>query len=60
MQADGFDRYKLVNAMGQIVDNGTLSDGTNQINVAGLSNGVYFIQLSNGKSVENVRFIKKD
>lgn len=60
VQADGFDRYKLVNAMGQIVDNGTLSDGTNQINVAGLSNGVYFIQLSNGKSVENVRFIKKD
>lgn len=59
VEAQGFAQYQLVNMLGQTVESNNLVNGNAQINVANLSNGVYFVRLINGNTVETVKVIKK-
>ena len=43
-------RYEMINGMGQRVANGT-ARGTEQINVSGMTKGVYFLRLTTGTQV---------
>ncbi|MCQ2279427.1 MAG: choice-of-anchor J domain-containing protein [Bacteroidales bacterium] len=59
VEAQGFEQYQLVNMLGQNVMSSNLVNGNAQINVSNLSNGVYFVRLINGNTVETVKVIKK-
>jgi hypothetical protein len=59
VEAQGFEQYQVVNMLGQSVVNGKLMNGTTQINVSNLTNGVYFVRLINGSSVETIKVVKK-
>jgi len=41
--------YQIINMVGQVMQNGVLADGTNEMNVSNLSQGIYIIQMENGK-----------
>ncbi|MBO4646355.1 MAG: DUF2436 domain-containing protein [Bacteroidales bacterium] len=59
VEAQGFETYQLVNMLGQTVASNNLVNGTAHINVSKLTNGVYFVRLINGTSVETVKIVKK-
>lgn len=59
VEAQGFEQYQLVNMLGQTVMNSNLVNGNAQINVSNLSNGVYYVRLINGNTVETIKVIKK-
>ena len=44
------DHYELLNALGQVVFNGTISNNSRQfkLNVSDLENGIYFLRLYKG------------
>ena len=53
------ESYQVIDATARVVMNGNLSNGFNELNVEGLTPGVYFVkvQTNEGESVQ--RFIKK-
>lgn len=55
------ERYELLNALGQIILNGTLSSNSGQfeLNVSDLENGVYFLRLFKGGSYFTSKSILK-
>lgn len=59
VEAQGFEKYQLVNMLGQTVSSNNLVNGTAQINVTNLANGVYFVRLINNNSVQTVKVVKK-
>lgn len=59
VEAQGYEQYQLVNMLGQTVSSNSLNNGTAQINVSNLSNGVYFVRLINGNNVETIKVVKK-
>ena len=48
----------IIAADGRVVYQQALTAGTNSIQLESLPNGVYFIQVSNGTQVNNVKWIK--
>lgn len=44
-------KYMIISAMGAIMQEGTVSAGSNQLKVATLPEGVYFIQLQSGSGL---------
>lgn len=59
VEAQGFEKYQLVNMLGQTVKSDKLVNGRTQVNVSNLSNGVYFVRLINGNSVETIKVVKR-
>ena len=52
---EGLENYKIFNISGQLVaSNKTL---TNKIDVNFLSNGIYFLELSNGIKTKSLKFV---
>lgn len=58
VEAEGYDNLQIVNLVGQVVYN-TSVNGHMQINVSDLSNGVYFVRLTNGKGTATQKFVKR-
>jgi hypothetical protein len=53
--------FTIFNQLGAMVNNGNLdfnSKRTHALNIENLSNGVYFIQVKNGKTSQTIKFIK--
>ncbi len=53
--------FTIFNQLGEMVKNGSLdfnSKRTHALNIENLNNGVYFIQVKNGKSTQTIKFIK--
>ena len=58
VEAEGYDNLQIVNMVGQVVYSTNVS-GRLQINVSDLSNGVYFVRLTNTNGTATQKFIKK-
>lgn len=53
--------FTIFNQLGEMVNNGNLdfnAKRTHALNIENLSNGVYFIQVKNGKTAQTIKFIK--
>jgi hypothetical protein len=50
--------YTLYNAGGSLVRKGVLVKGTNVVSTGHLSHGVYYLQLTSGSGIYNLRFVK--
>jgi hypothetical protein len=53
--------FTIFNQLGAMVNNGNLdfnAKRTHALNIENLSNGVYFIQVKNGKTAQTIKFIK--
>ncbi|MFT5513797.1 MAG: aminopeptidase N, partial [Bacteroidia bacterium] len=56
-----FISYRIINALGQIVVRGDFKLGEKifkRIDVSGITNGIYFIELDNGTSTHTAKFVK--
>lgn len=56
---ENFDKVAIYNLLGKLIYEETVSNNTKEINVSNLSDGIYFIKASKGKSVETYKFIKQ-
>ncbi|WP_370478721.1 leucine-rich repeat domain-containing protein [Tamlana flava] len=52
-------KFELFNIKGQEVENGELFSGTNQLNLDGLNNGIYFLKVMTTETVQTEKFIKR-
>ncbi|AWH84040.1 hypothetical protein HYN59_02455 [Flavobacterium album] len=52
------DSYTIYNSLGQVMGNGKFASATQQVNVSGYANGVYFIKIASGENSRTLRFIK--
>lgn len=59
IKAEGFDSCSIMNALGQTVISESILNGELHINIAHLSNGVYFVKCSSDGAVETIKLIKK-
>lgn len=59
IKAEGFDNCSIMNALGQTVISEPIMNGELHINIAHLSNGVYFVKCSGDGAVETIKLIKK-
>lgn len=53
---DGVAVYKVT---GQLVANVTYSETRNELNVAALSSGIYFVQVSSNGKIETLKVVKQ-
>lgn len=53
------DTYTVYNSLGQVMDNGSVTAATQNIDIARYANGVYFIKLSKGDTNTTLQFIKQ-
>jgi hypothetical protein len=51
--------FKIVNLVGQIVKQGTISYPKTEINLVGMMDGYYLVQFQNGQQTVTKKFIKK-
>lgn len=58
VEAEGYDNLQIVNVVGQVVYSAALV-GRTQVNVSGLSNGVYFVRLTNAEGTTTQKFVKR-
>ena len=58
VEAEGYDNLQIVNLVGQVVYT-TNVNGHMQINVSDLSNGVYFVRLTNANGTATQKFVKR-
>jgi len=59
IKAEGFDNCSIINTLGQNVISEPIMNGELHINIAHLSNGVYFVRCSGDGVVETVKIVKK-
>lgn len=59
IKAEGFDNCVMMNALGQTVISEPIVNGELHLNIAHLSNGVYFVKCIGDGAVETVKIIKK-
>lgn len=52
------DSYTLYNSLGQMVSTGAVSGYKQQINIANVAGGVYFLKVDGGNATKTIRFIK--
>ena len=52
-------KFELFNINGQEVENGEFFTGTNQLNLDGLNNGIYFLKITALKKVQTEKLIKR-
>jgi len=52
------DGYTIYNSLGQEVNKGAVSSYNQQINIAGIAGGVYFLKVDSGSATKTIRFIK--
>jgi hypothetical protein len=53
-------QVKILNALGSVVATTTLTGVTTQLEIGGLSPGIYFVEIATKKYVEQLRFVKVD
>ena len=58
VEAEGYDALQIVNLVGQVVYSAGIN-GRTQINVSDLSNGVYFVRLTNAEGTTTQKFVKR-
>lgn len=58
VEAEGYDNLQILNIVGQVVYASEIT-GRTEVNVSGLSNGVYFVRLTNDNGTATQKFIKK-
>lgn len=58
VEAEGYDNLQIVNLVGQVVYSANVN-GHTQINVSDLSNGVYFVRLTNANGTATQKFVKR-
>ncbi len=51
--------YELYGALGNLLYSGTATQGLNQINIEGLANGIYYLQLDDGQRIYSAKFVKQ-
>ncbi|WP_282072513.1 T9SS type A sorting domain-containing protein [Polaribacter atrinae] len=56
---ENFDKVEIYNLLGKLIYEETVSNNNKEINVSNLSDGIYFIKASKGKSVGTYKFIKQ-
>lgn len=59
VKAEGFNNCSIMNALGQMVISEPIVNGELHLNIAHLSNGVYFVKCSGDGAVETIKLIKK-
>jgi len=59
INADNASSYKIYNILGAEQKSGLLNKNFNTVDISNLESGVYFINVSNGKSVTKVKFVKE-
>lgn len=57
--ANGIDRIKLTNALGQSVFTNTVNSNSAQVDVSSLSKGVYFVTIASGSASKTIKIIKE-
>lgn len=50
--------YTVYNSLGQLMDSGAITTTTQSLNIAGYTNGVYFVKLNKGEQSRTLQFIK--
>jgi hypothetical protein len=56
---EAIDAVAVYTVTGQLVSNVTYSENRNELNVAALSSGVYFVKVSSNGKVENLKIVKQ-
>ena len=51
-------RYELVDMLGQVIQSGIFRVGLNELNVADISSGMYFIRIASEEQQLDLRFTK--
>ena len=57
---DGNASWRIFDLEGQLMDAGAFTDPTQQIDVSGLAAGTYYIEIIQGKSKQNLKFVRFD
>lgn len=52
-------QYTIVSISGQVIERGELSVNSNTINITSVKNGVYLLQLQQGKNIHTLRIVKQ-
>lgn len=59
LAVENFDKVEIYNLLGKLIYEETVSNNYKEIKVSNLSNGIYFIKASKGKSAGTYKFIKQ-